>query len=128
VADLDGDGHLDIIACHEKEGLFAYLIPGQGSVGPGLGIAGKEAVPYSLIAADLNKAGRPEIIVGFIGAPGAIFWNNGTGRSYSRTTFGDTKGGTYGLAVGDLNGDGFPDIAAARSDAPSLAFFSRPGN
>ncbi|MFM7749366.1 MAG: FG-GAP repeat protein [Opitutaceae bacterium] len=32
----------------------------------------------------------------------------------------------YGLAVGDLNGDGWPDIVAARSDAPNAIWFSRP--
>jgi hypothetical protein len=127
LADLDGDGRLDVIACHEQEGLFAYLNEGKGNFGPGLLIAGKEAVPYSLIAADLNRDSRPEIIVGFIEAPSAIFWNDGTGRKYSRTSFGDAKGGTYGIAVGDLDGDAFPDIAVARSDAPSLVFFSRPG-
>jgi hypothetical protein len=126
VADLDGDGHLDIIACHEEEGLCAYFNDGKGNFGPGLIIAGKEAVPYSLVAADLNRDGKPEIIVGFLGAPSAIYWNDGSGRKYSRTSFGDAKGGTYGIAVDDLNGDGFPDIAVARSDAPSLVFFSRP--
>jgi hypothetical protein len=126
VADLDGDGHLDIIACHEEEGLFVHFNDGKGNFGPGLLVAGKEAVPYSLVAADLNQDGKPEIIVGFIGAPSAIYWNDGSGRKYSRTSFGDAKGGTYGIAVGDLDGDGFPDIAVARSDAPSLVFFSRP--
>jgi hypothetical protein len=113
VADLDGDGRLDIIACHENEGLFAYFNAGRGSLEPGLRIAGKEAVPYSLAVSDLNKDGRPEIIVGFINAPCAIFWNPGGGRRYSRTSFGDSSGGTYGLAVGDLDGDGFPDIVTA---------------
>ncbi len=127
VADLDGDERLDIVAYHEKEGLFTYYNAGRDGFGTGLGVAGKEAVPYSLLAADLNLDSRPEIIVGYIGAPGAIFWNDGSGRRYSRTSFGDTRGGTYGIAVGDLNGDGFPDIAAARSGAPSLVFFSRPG-
>jgi hypothetical protein len=80
-----------------------------------------------MISADLNKDGKPDIIVGFVNAPGEIYFNEGTGRSYRRVTFGDNKGATYGFAAGDLNGDGYPDIVAARSDAPSLVFFSRPG-
>jgi hypothetical protein len=127
LADLDGDGRLDIIACHENEGLFVYFNAGKGNFGPGLGVAGKEAVPYSLIAADLNNDNRPEIIVGFIEAPSTIFWNDGSRGKYARTSFGDGRGGTYGIAAGDLDGDGFPDIAVARSGAPSLVLFSRPG-
>jgi hypothetical protein len=78
-----------------------------------------------MIAADLNKDGKPEIIVGYVNAPGAIYFNDGTGRKYTRVPFGDRKGATYGIAAGDLNGDGYPDLVAARSDAPSLIFFSR---
>jgi len=39
-------------------------------------------------------------------------------------SFGDAKGTVYGFAVGDLDEDGWPDIAVARSDAPNVVFFS----
>jgi hypothetical protein len=79
-----------------------------------------------MTAGDLNKDGKMDIVVGYVNAPGAIYFNDGTGRKYMRVPFGDNKGATYGIAIGDLNEDGFPDIVAARSDAPSLIFFSKP--
>jgi hypothetical protein len=41
--------------------------------------------------------------------------------------FGSDEGSVYGLAIGDLDGDGRPDIASARSSAPSTFYFNRPG-
>jgi hypothetical protein len=45
-----------------------------------------------------------------------------------RSVFDDNKGAIYGLAVADLDGDGFPDIVAARSDAPGIILFNRPAS
>jgi hypothetical protein len=36
--------------------------------------------------------------------------------------FGDAKGSAYGFAIGDLNKDGVPDIALARSGAPNVLY------
>ena len=67
--------------------------------------------------------GSPEIIVGYVNAPGAIYWNDGTGREFYRTSFGDNEEShAHGLAAGDLDGDGYPDIVAARSGAPEYGF------
>ena len=38
---------------------------------------------------------------------------------------GDAKGTAYGFAIGDLDRDGRPDIAMARSDAPNVVYFAR---
>jgi hypothetical protein len=53
-----------------------------------------------------------------------VFFNEGKGSTFQLVNFGDGKGAVYGLALGDLNKDGFPDIAAARSDAPNVVYFS----
>jgi VCBS repeat protein len=120
VADFDGDGHLDIAACHEKLGCFVYLNDGHGNFGRGVALPDSGALPYSMIAVDLNGDKRPEIIVGYVNAPGMIFVNDGTGKKYRPVPFGDDRGTIYGMAAADLDSDGWPDIVVARSDAPSF--------
>ena len=48
--------------------------------------------------------------------------NNGDGRSFASTRFGDGDGAVYGLAISDVTGDGCPDIVAARSNARSILY------
>ena len=67
-------------------------------------------------------------MVGNYEAPGSIFFQNGIGEkmTFQETHWGDGKGVVYGLAIGDLDADGWPDIAAARSDAPNAVWFNGP--
>jgi hypothetical protein len=53
-----------------------------------------------------------------------VYFNDGTGRHFTAAPFGDAKGTAYGFAIGDLNRDGRPDIAMARSDAPNVVYFA----
>lgn len=126
VADFNGDGHLDIAACHEDLGCFVYLNDGKGNFGQGIQFDKPVAEPYSMIGADLNRDGRPEILVGYVDAPGVVYFNDGTGRKYQPIPFGDGKGTIYGMAAGDLDGDGWPDVVVARSGAPCFVMFNRP--
>jgi hypothetical protein len=122
VANFDGDGYLDIAACHENMGCFVYLNDGKGHFSNGILIQGPAALPYSMIAADLSGDKRPDIIVGYVEAPGIIFVNDDTDR---QVPFGDGKGAVHGMAAADLDGDGLPDIVVARSDAPSFVMLTR---
>ena len=126
VADLNGDGYLDIAACHEDLGCFVYLNDGKGNFGAGISFQTPVALPYSMIAADLNGDHRPELLVGYVNAPGIAYFNDGTGKKFQPIPFGDGKGAIYGMAAGDLNGDGWPDVVVARSGAPCFVMFNRP--
>jgi hypothetical protein len=126
VADFNGDGHLDIAACHEQLGCFVYLNDGKGNFGSGILFQAFSALPYSMLAVDLNRDGRPDILVGYVDAPGIAYFNDGTGKKFQPAPFGDGKGTIYGMAAGDLDGDGWLDIVVARSDAPCFVMFNRP--
>ena len=58
-------------------------------------------------------------------ASGSVFFNVGSGR-FTEVPWGDGQGAVYGLALGDMDGDGWPDIAAARSEAPNAIWFNGP--
>ena len=73
----------------------------------------------------MNRDGNADILVGYVEAPGMLFLNDGTGLAFESVPFGDARGDVYGLAIGDLDGDGLPDIAAGRSDAPNVVYFNR---
>ena len=52
----------------------------------------------------------------------AIFFNDGSGMEWTELRFGSPDHNTYGLAVGDLNGDGYPEIISANSDGPNVVY------
>lgn len=134
-ADLNGDGLLDIVAIDERRGVSIYFGQKDGTFSSGNGTAldGGGATPYALSLRDLNGDGRIDIVVGNVEAPSTIYFNDSSApRSvlighYTTIHFGDNKGTVYGFAIADLDGDGLPDIAVARSDAPNAIYFASQG-
>jgi FG-GAP-like repeat len=86
-------------------------------------IGARGRTPYALAVGDLNSDGAIDVIVGHVEAPSTVFFNAGSGRSFSPIDFGDGKGTAYGFAIADLAEDGRLDIAMARSAAPNVVYF-----
>ncbi|MFK8042505.1 FG-GAP repeat domain-containing protein [Congregibacter sp.] len=147
VADFDNDGRVDIaiIAPGSSTGVGGSAPDGGNHViaAPRIGmfygepdlefsslISMTESAerPYAILAEDVDRDGRTDLIVGFIEARPAIWFNEGD-RRFTETRFGDQfgekEGTTYGFAVDDVNGDGLIDIVAARSDAPNMVYFGK---
>ena len=124
-ADFDGDGRLDLAVIEErKKAAFVILNRGQRQFGEPVQLPGPARTPYALAVADLNRDGQPDIVVGYVEAPGLVYFNDGQGRSFHEISWNDGKGVVYGMAIGDMDRDGWPDIVAARSDALNGIWFS----
>jgi hypothetical protein len=126
VADMNGDGHLDVVALVAQDSEEVHYFEGDG-VGHfrdhiAYGSTNKDFGSSGLSLADINGDGKPDIAYtngdGFdYATPGARPWhgvqwleNLGSGK-FAFHRVGDFPG-CYSPVVVDLNGDGHPDIVA----------------
>lgn len=127
-ADINGDRVIDLVVGDEREGLFVYIGAGQRAFDAPMALPSTGGAPYAVAIADMNRDSKPDVVVGRQDAVGSVLFNIGGARlpRFADVPWGDGKGSVYGVAVGDLDGDGWPDITAARSEAPNAVWFSTP--
>ncbi len=117
LGDVDGDGRLEVIAAANNYRVHAWDVEGRPLRGwprllDNLGRAGY-AEP---VLADLDGDGRPEVIVptdhGFNG-PARIYVLDRDGKDAPGWPVDLPERCNAGVAVGDLDGDGRPEVVAA---------------
>ncbi|MEZ4869924.1 MAG: FG-GAP-like repeat-containing protein [Caldilineaceae bacterium] len=135
VADVNGDGALDIVTSNYQQQSVVYLNNGQGNF-PGLDHpfgSGTDST-WSVTVGDVNGDGALDIVTGNgaepnnAGQPNVVYLNDGQGNFNwpgSGRLFGTGTDWTWSVAVGDVNGDGTLDLITCNTNGdPNVVYLN----
>ncbi len=130
MADVNGDGIPDLIVVNlnqsdggEVGGVGVLLGNGDGTFQPSVTYTSGGFSPYSVAVGDVNHDGKPDIVVAnffvddytYVGAV-SVLLGNGDGTFQAPVSYSSDGYGATSVALGDVNGDGNPDLVVANSD------------
>ncbi len=136
IADLNGDGHPDVVTANEVlNGEVSVLLGhGDGTLAPHVDYAAPH-YGTAIAVADMDGDGHPDVVVTnlvFSTVTGLL--GRGDGTFGERVIWGPDgvidpfPDGVFGIAIGDLDGDGVPDIAIPRGNNDEIALFLSGGS
>ncbi len=134
VADFNGDGKPDVAAV--AAGGTAQVFAGNGDAtfgSPNQISLPAGFVPMSIVSADVNRDGKPDLVIGLgssdFTSPGelAVALGNGDGSFRTPSIVSLPNEIFGGLAAGDMNRDGIPDLAVSLNRLGSNQIAVLPG-
>jgi hypothetical protein len=120
--DLNGDGHLDLVVANPSSNSVSVLLGnGNGTFQPAGIYSSGGYYPNSVAIADVNGDGKPDMVVANYcqanncSGDGEVSVLLGNGDGTFQTAVSYDSGGyrASSVALGDLNGDGKPDMVVA---------------
>jgi len=130
VADLDGDGKLDIVLSNYTGSVSVLLGNGNGTFGARRSFGGGTGTsPWDNALADINGDGKLDIVAADSNLQDklSVFLGNGNGSFQARVVY---SNGFFPrtIAVGDLDGDGKLDVVTTDFSASPTSVFLGNGN
>ncbi|PYL75597.1 MAG: VCBS repeat-containing protein [Verrucomicrobia bacterium] len=115
--DFNRDGTPDLVVINNAINRFGtvsvLLGDGNGGFLPPVSYRVGGAVPIWSAVADFNRDGNPDLAISVTTTDSvAVLLGNGDGTFQPAVNY-TVGGGPQGIATGDVNGDGFPDIVSA---------------
>ena len=118
--DLTGSGHTDLVISNFSSGNASIFM--HDPANPGKYLAATTVTtggqPNQVVSADINGDGKPDLVLADLSTSGnaIVLIQNATSPGTFATLNLPTGNMTPSVAVGDLNGDGLPDVVAADYD------------
>lgn len=128
-ADVDADGRLDaIVRGSSTAGVWAALGEASGAFGPLTPlVVGTPSPPNyqgrALVAADIDLDGDIDLVLGSFEGKVTLVRNDGFGGVGTATQLDDVDGRTSSVYVGDLTGDGLPDIVVGTHESEQSSLY-----
>ena len=130
-ADIDGDGKTDLlVGCAGSSNVYILRntnLPGSiAAASFSSSTVATPSGPYNIAIGDIDGDGKKDLVTANIGTANiSVFRNASSFSSISFNTRVDYTAGTqpYGIAIGDLDADGKPDIVATNYGSGTFSAF-----